>query len=849
MLLISPNRTTEWPRWLVLIIAIYALTQSLIGNTELNIPGYRVSWHDEFEGDSVDPSKWQVNEGTNAWYVRASDGRTVEPQWFGDPFSPWTNAGSINDERQYYTADNVSTNNGFLEIKADRGSPLNPFGYYIPNYHRYTSGKLNTADEFQFQYGIVRIRADLPEGKGLWPALWMLNEPGSPWYWDDEIDIMEGRGSQPTVTTSAHHFKVNGVNVFNNANYDVGVDYQAGFHVYGLNWDSDSIRTSVDGAQVFYDDQAVPQEPMFLIMNAAVGGFFDGLPDSSTVFPTYLKVDWVRVWQPAEFVGDLSNGGFESFEGVQWPDWNTRGDGNLSVETQATLDGVHSVRIDQLLNPISSIPESTNLFTDGTGGAWSGWLNERDVRDDETKGYSINPATIPATLGINTITMGIHQSAPSVRANAVAYRSFNGADLMGLKVACSLSVNVDEAFPSGSGAFAFIRVFDVGFGFAETKVEITEGGDFTLERSIPSYGVPFVQVGIETIGPTGGSGQISASEIRFVDQDEVVIVNETNATGFEQTTLVTGGQVVRYGVLVANHPTDPMAVGSQATIRLEFLNSAGSVLANHESILLTSGDPAQAKPFVDSKTAPVGTVQARMIIERSSTDLSTDNGGSFLVDVAFLQIAGDTGLPEFTSEPSSTMALNEGDSALLDVTCSSTSPLIYRWYHHGQLVGETKDLAVTASPQAAGQYYLVIENDAGVCLGAVTEVSVAIVDSDGDQLTDYIETSVHGTNPNNADSDGDGMSDYEELVYFLTDPLDRQSVLKVNYFELRSANQVRIDFDAVAGVKYQFQISADLDLWQTFGSVYTASQTAESVFLNFPERDPPFCFFRIGNAE
>lgn len=73
----------------------------LTADTELNIPGYRVVWYDEFEAAEVDASKWEVNVGVNAWYQRESDGRFVEPHWFGDEFEPWTNVGPINDERQY----------------------------------------------------------------------------------------------------------------------------------------------------------------------------------------------------------------------------------------------------------------------------------------------------------------------------------------------------------------------------------------------------------------------------------------------------------------------------------------------------------------------------------------------------------------------------------------------------------------------------------------------------------------------------------------------------------------------------------------------------------------------------
>ena len=89
-------------------------------DTELNVPGHRLVWNDEFEAPSVDRSKWDVATGVNAWYQRASDGRWVEPQWFNEPFAPWIQAGTINGERQYYSPNNVTVNDGVLQIQARR---------------------------------------------------------------------------------------------------------------------------------------------------------------------------------------------------------------------------------------------------------------------------------------------------------------------------------------------------------------------------------------------------------------------------------------------------------------------------------------------------------------------------------------------------------------------------------------------------------------------------------------------------------------------------------------------------------------------------------------------------------
>ncbi len=97
-------------------------------DTELNVPGHRLVWNDEFAAPSLDASKWDVATGVNAWYQRASDGRQVEPQWFNEPFAPWLQAGTINGERQYYSPDNVTVNAGVLQIQARRETVVNPGG-------------------------------------------------------------------------------------------------------------------------------------------------------------------------------------------------------------------------------------------------------------------------------------------------------------------------------------------------------------------------------------------------------------------------------------------------------------------------------------------------------------------------------------------------------------------------------------------------------------------------------------------------------------------------------------------------------------------------------------------------
>lgn len=846
----QPRSILSLPEILFISLWIGSLLPShSLADTELNIPGYRLQWHDEFEGTSVDANRWEVNVGVNAGYIRQSDGRYIEPHWFGGEYAPWSQVIPINDERQYYSPDNVTVANGILQIRAREETVVNPVGWYDPAYHLYTSGKLNTADEFQFQFGIVRWRAQLPAGKGLWPALWMLSAP-EPWFWDDEIDVMEGRGSQPSITTSAHHYKIpdgNGgrINQYNSGLLNTGINIQTTYNVYGLEWQPGFIRTDFNGREVFYDEQAIPQVPLFLIMNAAVGGHFDGLPDETTAFPTDFNIDWVRVWQAAAVQSDLSNGDFESFQGARWADWNTLDDGNLATESVYAFQGNSSVRIDRRNNPQEPpvIPDPSNLFADGTASAWAGWLNELSAENTVTGTGAIDPASIPAVTGTDSIQIGVHQSADSPIANAVAYRQLDGGFAHGKSFTFTGTISIDSSFSSSTTATAFIRVFDNSYTPTDVAVSVLQSGNFEISAVIPDSGVPIVQVGIETTGPTGSGGSLTATRLSL--EETVPQPEELNqSTGFYQTVVVGAGENVRFGLLSANHPENPLGVGAQGRLRLAFLDAGGTVIDDSITLLVDESTSATPVPTIEQAVTPAGTASVRMSIERITTDPSLDQAGAFLADAAFLHIVNSTELPEFTSEPDPTLAVQSGNNVDLAVTVASPTPVTYQWFRNGTLLNDSEDLTLTASPSLAGTYFLLATNEAGSTIGAVTTLAVQAVDSDGDLLDDFDELNLHGTNPNNPDSDHDGLSDYDELMLTHTDPLDPRQRLYISDVAIQETTY-EITFPSVPGVTYDFEASATLSNWQQVGSPHTAIGEITIIPLTLPVSDPPLRFVRL----
>ena len=276
-----------------------------LGNIELgttdnsNIEGMNLIWNDEFNGTSLDTSVWNYNTG---YYIN------------DDPNS-W---GWGNNELEHYTnsTKNVFLENGNLNIKAyeePKSFPQDPNRYAL-----YSSGKITTKDNFSMKYGRIDIRAKLPKGNGVWPALWMLpnDDTYGSWAASGEIDIMEAKGRLPGITSGALHFGgqwpvnryISGEYVFPN-----GQTFDSDYHVYSLVWEEDNLKWYVDGKCFFkvtreqWYSVSAPNNPnapfdkeFYIIMNLAIGGHFDGglVPDASDI-PATMQVDYVRAYKVA----------------------------------------------------------------------------------------------------------------------------------------------------------------------------------------------------------------------------------------------------------------------------------------------------------------------------------------------------------------------------------------------------------------------------------------------------------------------------------------------------------------------------------------------------------------------
>ncbi len=244
-------------------------------NSPSEYTGYNLVWADEFRGSAVDENNWSFEIGNN---------------------NGWGNS-----ELEYYKKENSTIHENEYLVVTAKPEQTGEF--------EYTSSRLISKGKKEFTFGRVDIRAVMPIGQGIWPALWTLGADIGTKSWPacGEIDIMEYLGHEPDrvygtahwgTNTSTHKYK--GSNTLaSNAG-----DFNENFHVFSIIWEKDRIEWRVDDKK-FYEITADEMEgqpypfnkPQFFLINLAVGGNWPGYPDATTVFPQRLIVDYIRVFQ------------------------------------------------------------------------------------------------------------------------------------------------------------------------------------------------------------------------------------------------------------------------------------------------------------------------------------------------------------------------------------------------------------------------------------------------------------------------------------------------------------------------------------------------------------------------
>ena len=244
--------------------------------------GYTYYWNDEFNRDSLNDRYWNI-----------------EIRW----------PGFVNNESQSYTDSdaNIFLENGNLYIRALKDNPFDP------NQPAYTSGRINTKEKVELQYGFWEIRAKLPRGVGTWPAIWMLNSYIDSLGWPNcgEIDIMEHVGYDPNhVFFSMHNANLYGdIHGTNQQGIYELEGIENDFHTYSVEWDSSFVRAYFDGNLFFnypkpeiHDINSWPYDnPFFLIINLAIGGEWGGQQGiDNSIFPATFTIDYVRIFKKTD---------------------------------------------------------------------------------------------------------------------------------------------------------------------------------------------------------------------------------------------------------------------------------------------------------------------------------------------------------------------------------------------------------------------------------------------------------------------------------------------------------------------------------------------------------------------
>ena len=256
----------------------------LLGAAPTAHAAWSLVWSDEFDGSSLDTTKWTADVGNGC------------PDLCG-----WGN-----NELQWYRPENVTVSGGNLVLTAKDET-------YGPS--SFTSGKVLTRDKYSVRYGRIEMRAKLPTGDGLWPAFWMMPQDDvyGGWAASGEIDIMESSNAMNAIGGALHFGGAWPNNTYTSGSYAPGGSFADDFHVYAIEWEADEMRWYVDDVHFmtrvssqWYTD-AAPGDPnapfdqeFFIILNLAVGGWYPGCTDPGCItsdLPQDYMIDYVRVYE------------------------------------------------------------------------------------------------------------------------------------------------------------------------------------------------------------------------------------------------------------------------------------------------------------------------------------------------------------------------------------------------------------------------------------------------------------------------------------------------------------------------------------------------------------------------
>lgn len=570
-----------------------------MANTLPTLPGSALTFDDEFNTFVASPN------GSQGWM-------TTYPYTGEAMRSLYTNS-----EAEYYSDPSVGENpfsdaNGVLTISAVPAAPgSNPFN--LP----YDSGLITTDTSFHQLYGYFEIRAEVPAGTGLWPAFWML--PASNQY-TSELDIFEVKGQDPTTIYASALGSTNGVWTGNQQALSVA-NASTGFHTYGVDWEPTAITFYVDGQEIAQaPTPASMNTPMFMLLDLAVGGngSWSGPPNSSTVFPAQMKIDYVRAYATAatQDVGgndaipgfvplgilssntdpiDIGSGSDQLVLQISEDAWQGDAQYTISVDgvqvggtltatafhaagqdqTVTVLgnwgSGLHAASVDFLNDNYSGTPSTDrNLYVDGA--SYDGATDTPDtlaLYRSGTQTLTVGtdpPDPSPVTLGSGPDQVVLQISEDAWLGNAQYTISVDGVQVGGALTATALhstgqdqTVTVSGNWSSGPHAVSVDFLNDAYAGTPGTDRNLYVDSATYNGANVTPDTLALYHSGTQTLTVGDGTGDVPAySHIVVVveeNQDYSQIIGNTTGAPYINSLAANGALLTNYDAVA--HPSEP----------------------------------------------------------------------------------------------------------------------------------------------------------------------------------------------------------------------------------------------------------------------------------------------------
>lgn len=409
----------------------------------LDLAGYKLTFEDEF--DSFSRYTGAADSGTwKTWFYfgdRTLNGNG-ERQYYMDADYKGSSSKPLGVDPFSIRPDPKEAGDGVLVIEAKPTDPsVKP---HIWGYD-YTSGLITTEPTFSQKYGYFEMRAKLPEGKGLWPAFWLLPTDKS---WPPEIDALEffgGANSRGEGGVTRYHWGAIGGQ---GGWVDVGVDLTKDFHNYGVEWTQSELIYYFDGKEIARaPTPSSANKPMYMLANLAVGGSWVELPTSATKFPAELQIDYIRAYSKdpnAPSYGGGNGGGGSS--PIPAPPPTAGSDVETPTPSQAPTNTV-----------ANNSPTGTSA-NDHLNGNWGNTQTFQGGKGDDTYGVGDPGMKIveKAGEGVDTVSAWVDYTLPGNVENIVVGSPY-GVKITGNAGANILAGNTgSDTLTGGAGKDLFV---------------------------------------------------------------------------------------------------------------------------------------------------------------------------------------------------------------------------------------------------------------------------------------------------------------------------------------------------------------------------------------------------------